>query len=47
MCARSGAAEKYIVREAYTKKKEEIALLEDGFEWARDKGKTSLYRKLK
>jgi integrase len=43
---RSGAAEKYIVREARTKK-EEIALLEDGFEWVKDRGKTSLYRKLK
>jgi hypothetical protein len=42
----SSAAEKYIVREAHTKK-EGIALLEDGFEWVKDRAKTSLYRKLK
>ncbi len=41
-----GSEEKYIVREAYTKK-EEIELLQDGFEWVKDRGKTSLYRKLK
>ncbi len=41
-----GAGEKYIVREAHTKK-EEIELLQDGFEWVKDRGKTSLYRKLK
>jgi hypothetical protein len=41
-----GALDKYIVREAHTKK-EEIELLEDGFEWVKDRGKTSLYRKLK
>jgi len=43
---KNGAVDKYIVREARTKK-EEIALLEDGFEWVKDRGKTSLYRKLK
>jgi integrase len=41
-----GTGDKYIVREARTKK-EEIALLQDGFEWVKDRGKTSLYRKLK
>ena len=41
-----GTEGEYIVREARTKK-EEIALLQDGFEWAKVRGKTSLYRKLK
>ncbi len=41
-----GAVDKYIVREAKTKK-DEIALLEDGFEYVKDSGKVSLYRKLK
>lgn len=43
---RYGATEKYIVKEAKTKK-QEIELLEDGFEWVKDRGKTALYRKLK
>jgi hypothetical protein len=41
---RSGASEKYIVREARTKK-QEMELLEYGFEWVKDRGKTALYRK--
>ena len=39
-----GASEKYIVREARTKK-QEMELLEYGFEWVKDRGKTALYRK--
>jgi len=38
--------EKYIVREAKTKK-HEMELFEDGFEWVKDRGKVALYRKLK
>jgi integrase len=41
-----GTEDKYIVREAHTKK-EEMLLMEDGFEYVKDKGKTSLWRKLK
>jgi hypothetical protein len=42
---RSGATEKYIVREAHTKK-EEIALLEDGFEWSKTEAKPSFIENL-
>jgi len=28
-------------------KKQEMELLEDGFEWVKDRGKIALYRKLK
>lgn len=41
-----GTKNKYIVREATTKK-EEKELIEDGFEYVKDKGKYSLWRKLK
>ena len=41
---RCGATEKYIVREASTKK-QEMELPEDGFEWGKDRGKVALHRK--
>jgi len=42
---RSGATEKYIVREAHTKK-EEIALLEYGFEWSKTEAKPAYIENL-
>ena len=41
---RNGSGDKYIVREARTKK-EEIELLQDGFNWVKDRGKVALYTK--
>jgi hypothetical protein len=41
---RTRAEDKYIVKEAKTKK-QEIALLEDGFESVKDRGKIALCRK--
>jgi hypothetical protein len=41
---RCGAIEKYIVREARTKK-QEMELLEDDIEWVKIEAKIALYRK--
>jgi len=43
---RLGGGEGYIVREAKTRA-EEISLLADGFDYVKDSGGVSLYRKLK